>query len=127
MWPRNDEERKKSRNFGFVSFQERKDALSAMNLAQSTGGLLHNRTKLTVQWGKKLPAPGVGADGIIGNQPPSVKRPEDLQQKKVIDLLAKYVAKNGEAFERVIEHSLTHSLTRSISCDEYAMPMMCTD
>ncbi len=115
MWPRNDEERKKSRNFGFVSFQEKKDALSAMNLAQSTGGLLHNRTKLTVQWGKKLPAPGVGVDGSNGNQPPSVKRPEDLQQKKVIDLLAKYVAKNGEAFERVIQHSLTHSLARSLN------------
>ncbi len=102
MWPRNDDERKKTRNCGFVSFQEKKDALSAMNLAQSTGGLLHNRTKLTVQWGRALTpqAPSSG-NTDVSTQPTSVKRPEDPKQKKVIDLLAKYVARNGEAFEKV--------------------------
>ena len=104
MWPRNDDERKKTRNCGFVSFQEKKDALSAMNLAQSTGGLLHNRTKLTVQWGRALNlqhAPSSSNTDVSSTQPTSVKRPEDPKQKKVIDLLAKYVARNGEAFEKV--------------------------
>lgn len=121
MWPRNDEERKKTRNCGFVSFQEKKDALSAMNLAQSTGGLLHNRTKLAVQWGR-VPNPQHMPSSASTDVTGTVKRPEDPKQKRVIDLLAKYVAKNGEAFEKVLSSGLCGRapLSASTSDDEYA-------
>ncbi|KAK7231718.1 hypothetical protein SO694_00123089 [Aureococcus anophagefferens] len=55
MWPRSDDERRRGRNCGFVSFRERRDAADALEISTaspaSLGGL-----RLSVGWGKALAA-----------------------------------------------------------------------
>ena len=53
MWPRSDDERRRGRNCGFVSFRERRDAADARG---DLDGTALDGLRLSVGWGKALAA-----------------------------------------------------------------------
>ncbi|MEW5308379.1 MAG: hypothetical protein WDW38_000347 [Sanguina aurantia] len=56
MWPRDEEQRAKGRNCGFVAFMRREDAEKAQS--QLNGIMLH-AVELRIGWGKAVPLPAV--------------------------------------------------------------------
>ncbi|KAL4450080.1 hypothetical protein ABPG77_010749 [Micractinium sp. CCAP 211/92] len=56
MWPRDEEQRRRGRNTGFVSFMKRDDAQRAMEALD--GVELHDMV-LSIGWGKAVPLPSV--------------------------------------------------------------------
>lgn len=58
MWPRDEDQRRRGRNTGFVAFMRRADADQAKNALD--GVSLHD-LQLTIGWGKAVPLPAVPA------------------------------------------------------------------
>eukprot|EP00798_Chlamydomonas_sp_ICE-L_P032267 gene32267-16833_t len=63
MWPRDEEQRRKGRNCGFVAFMTREGADKALT---ALSGLLLHDYELQLGWGKAVPLP----DGPIYRRPP---------------------------------------------------------
>lgn len=122
MWPRDEEQRRKGKNNGFIAFMKRADAEKALSCLN--GADLFN-FKLSLGWGKAMPLPpepiygaptpeqfnrprGVLAPEIIpapqsGSGPDFIITvPEDPRQKFVIDATAVFVVKDGTDFEQII-------------------------
>ena len=115
MWPRHEEELQRRRMSGFVCFMEREHAAAAIRELQSYD-LDGNR--ILVGWGKRVPLPPkpLPMPHQVQNRDASVPAPEltyslpkdarlihvaipDADSKKRIDVVAKYVANFGLAFE----------------------------
>uniref|UniRef100_A0A6S8KMZ3 U2 snRNP-associated SURP motif-containing protein n=2 Tax=Dunaliella TaxID=3044 RepID=A0A6S8KMZ3_DUNTE len=66
MWPRDEEQRRKGRNCGFVAFMKREDAARAL---EAMDGMILHDFELRIGWGKAMtlpltpvwPGPGMGA------------------------------------------------------------------
>eukprot|EP01083_Nonionella_stella_P177347 623035_1 len=119
MWPRTDEERARGRNCGFVSFMTRPDADDCMDAFKDD---LVFGTELRLGWGKRVQIPPIPLpmpktseteESKFKSAPSTVVIPEDAKVLKVripenedtvrlIDLVAKYVAKDGYALEQCI-------------------------
>jgi U2-associated protein SR140 len=131
MWPRDEEQRLRGKNTGFVAFMHRKDAEKAKSVLD--GALLHDM-ELAVGWGKSVPLPSVPiwppATGLgqaiaaeiapestrerIHDGPPPkeeitgigpdvvVLTPQDERMRFIIDALAYYVVQDGFAFEQLV-------------------------
>ena len=56
MWPRDDEQRRRGRNTGFVAFMRREDAEKAK---EALDGIILRDLELTLGWGKSVPLPAV--------------------------------------------------------------------
>ena len=56
MWPRDDEQRKRGRNTGFVAFMRREDAEKARD---ALDGVMLRDLQLSLGWGKAVPLPAV--------------------------------------------------------------------
>ena len=108
MWPRTEEEKRRSRNCGFVNMMTRADAekaKDAMNARELLG------LEMRIGWGKALPKPPVpcyvhtdtlsGFKGTIATEV-AVHFPGDKDLRRLIDKMAEYVAKEGHEFERAI-------------------------
>lgn len=112
MWPRSEEEKMRKKNCGFVSFVKRVDASAAL---QDLHESMLEGYRLSVCWGKAVSKQTAGGNAISVVRPaaldtiPSadeanpnnvlVVLPSDETVRRKIDLLAKYVCANGEAFE----------------------------
>ena len=108
MWPRSEEEKRRSRNCGFVNMMTRADAekaKEAMNARELIG------LEMRIGWGKALPKPPVpcyvhtdtlsGFKGTIATEV-AVHVPADKDLRRLIDKMAEYVAREGHEFERAI-------------------------
>ncbi|PRW57019.1 U2 snRNP-associated SURP motif-containing -like isoform X1 [Chlorella sorokiniana] len=56
MWPRDEEQRRRGRNTGFVSFMKRDDAEKAM---EALDGVEIHEMAISIGWGKSVPLPSV--------------------------------------------------------------------
>jgi len=132
MWPRTDEERARKRNCGFISFHTRSAAEDAkFNLQGSTieGNEIRiewgkavrpskgpprykkKRTKRSDNGAKRAANAPRALNHVPSSQIPhksqitvkiEVKYPIELFERERIDLTAKYVAKDGQSFEKMI-------------------------
>lgn len=118
MWPRNDDERARGRNTGFVSFVKRRDAERA--LAELKDSVVDGHI-VQMGWGKAVKgaastagAPSIPAATQATSQAPTsgspkssaadvinIELPTDPRRRSLIDMVASYVASDGEAFETV--------------------------
>lgn len=117
MWPRNDDERARGRNTGFVSFVKRRDAERA--LAELKDSVVDGHI-VQMGWGKAvkgsastavasaIPATQATTEVSTSGSPKSsatdvinIELPADPRRRSLIDLVASYVASDGEAFETV--------------------------
>eukprot|EP00878_Enallax_costatus_P008741 GHUV01009136.1.p1 GENE.GHUV01009136.1~~GHUV01009136.1.p1 ORF type:complete len:411 (+),score=80.68 GHUV01009136.1:1630-2862(+) len=79
MWPRDEEQRRKGRNCGFVAFMNREDAENAL---KSLDGLALHGMEMNIGWGKAVPLPpvplysgvGVPTGPLTAIVPPAVTR-----------------------------------------------------
>lgn len=125
MWPRDEEQRRRGWNTGFVAFMDREDAVKALNAMSDT--LFHNH-RLSMNWGDPVPLPEVPIWPILGGStanpestrkrahdgpPPKekvyglgpdiiVKPPNSGRSRFLIDAMAVYVVRDGLAFEEAI-------------------------
>lgn len=125
MWPRDDEQRRRGWNTGFVAFMNKKDATSALNTMAGT--LFHNH-RLSMNWGDPVSLPAVPIwplSGVVTAKPEStrerildgpppkekvrgigpdmiVKPPDDPKTRFIIDAMAMFVARDGIEFEQAI-------------------------
>jgi U2-associated protein SR140 len=124
MWPRGEEEQKRTKNCGFCSYMRREDAEQAMNYLQGKSIM---GSPIRVGWGRgvTLPLqPVMLKGGIMPSESTTVdpmkpmissdyalpsnalryeiQIPEDRSVKKLIDHLASFVSKLGHVFEKVI-------------------------
>eukprot|EP00889_Picochlorum_renovo_P007014 jgi/Picre1/34044/NNA_001521.t1 len=124
MWPRDEEQRRRGWNTGFVAFMARQDAVKA--LKEMDGIMFHNH-RLGLAWGENVPIPAVplwppssaavnpestrkrSIDGppikekINGKGPEVIiEVPKDERTRFIIDALALYVVKDGFDFEQAI-------------------------
>ena len=125
MWPRGEEEQKRTKNCGFCSYMRREDAEQAMIHMQ---GKMILGSPIRVGWGRGVTLPSqpvmrkggiIVADALISSELPQpmissdyaipsnalrfeVQIPEDRNIKKLIDHLASFVAKLGHVFEKVV-------------------------
>jgi len=125
MWPRDEEQRKRGWNTGFVAFMNVDDASKA--LREMGGAIFHNH-RLSMTWGDPITLPEVPIwphpGGLMANPeetreraqdgPPSkekvhgigpdiiVNLPEDSRSRFVIDAMAVFVARDGFEFEQAI-------------------------
>lgn len=127
MWPRDEEQRRRGWNTGFVAFMARQDAAKALN--EMDGIMFHDHI-LSLAWGENVPIPAVpiwppsaGAENPEStrkrsiNAPPIkekirgkgpeviVEAPKDERTRFIIDALALYVVKDGFEFEQVIRQN----------------------
>ncbi|KFM28327.1 U2 snRNP-associated SURP motif-containing protein [Auxenochlorella protothecoides] len=122
MWPRDEEQRRRGRNTGFVLFMLRDDADRAREALD--GAFLHEMP-LNIGWGKAMPLPTApiwpppgglaavpvvphgarddAAQGPLGRGPRIVVHPPaDERTRFVIDAVAYYVIRDGCSFEQVV-------------------------
>jgi U2-associated protein SR140 len=89
MWPRDDEQRRRGKNTGFVAFMRREDAERARN---ALDGITLRGLVLAVGWGKTVPLPAipvwpptggvtVGLDGNAGAPALAPLAPESTRQR----------------------------------------------
>lgn len=133
MWPRNDEQRARNRNCGFVSFRRRKDAEDAKfnmqheviqgNEIRLGWGKALSMLRGPVRWRKKITdvtsrsrpqsVEAKKKNGDLESQSShttmraldrkiTIRGPSDRVLRETIDLLAEYVAKDGQYFEKTI-------------------------
>lgn len=120
MWPRNDDERARGRNTGFVSFVKRRDAEKA--LLELKDSVVDGHI-VQMGWGKavkgaastvpamsqpsaatQVVSPTVSMGAISKDHVAdviSIELPTDPRRRSLIDLMASFVASDGEAFETV--------------------------
>eukprot|EP00981_Chlorochromonas_danica_P011536 scaffold4094_cov201-Ochromonas_danica.AAC.6 len=130
MWPRSEEERARKRNCGFVSFHQRSAADEARmdlndfvfkdyKMIVGWGKAVSNKTAVALGmamgavkgFSDDPPPPppattttttsATAADMKVADDCVAVSLPADKKQKKVIDLLARFVSVDGEPFEQV--------------------------
>eukprot|EP01039_Chlorochromonas_danica_P009805 gene9805-10844_t len=99
MWPRSEEERARKRNCGFVSFHQRSAADEAR---MDLNDFVFKDYKMIVGWGKAVSNKTAVALGMAMGAV-KVSLPADKKQKKVIDLLARFVSVDGEPFEQSVK------------------------
>ncbi|GMH42641.1 hypothetical protein BSKO_10560 [Bryopsis sp. KO-2023] len=130
MWPRDEEQRRRGSNCGFVAFMKREDAQSCQE--KLNGEMLHEY-ELRIGWGKSVPIPPVPVypppnaetlkllqhpgiapvaqenlpkpkDGTSGADLPDidVHIPDDGHVRYIIDTLACYVLRDGCALEQLV-------------------------
>ncbi|CAD7701765.1 unnamed protein product [Ostreobium quekettii] len=129
MWPRDEDQRRRGRNCGFVAFMRREDAQRAQE--KLNGEMLHEY-ELRIGWGKSVPIPPVpiypppsaetlrklqhpGMSAMVQQHLPKPKEeaqgvgpdievqiPADGHVRYIVDLLASYVLRDGCAFEQVV-------------------------
>ncbi len=118
MWPRNDDERARGRNTGFVSFVKRRDAERALGELKDS---VVDGHIVQMGWGKAVKgaastagAPSIPAATQATSQAPTsgspkssaadvinIELPTDPRRRSLIDMVASYVSSDGEAFETV--------------------------
>jgi U2-associated protein SR140 len=126
MWPRDEEQRRRGWNTGFVAFMSYDDALSALN---AMDGLLFHDHRLSMAWGEPVALPKVPIwppqeNGVAvhpestreradDGPPPKTKLsgkgtdieisvPLDDRIRYIIDAMAINVSQDGSEFERLI-------------------------
>ncbi len=119
MWPRTEEERMKRRNCGFVSFWKRPDAQAAMD---ALGDRDLDGHIITVRWGRAVSKLSRGLEqdtlektvpeGVAGmtmtpfDDKITIHTPWDTARLSLIDRTARYVCREGLAFERLLQEHL---------------------
>ncbi|KAG2440272.1 hypothetical protein HXX76_004384 [Chlamydomonas incerta] len=86
MWPRDEEQRRKGRNCGFVAFMKRDDAEMAMRKLQ---GIILHGNDLHIGWGKAIPLPAIPIydpreGAVVSAIPAAATRPAHLLPDLVI-------------------------------------------
>eukprot|EP00198_Chlamydomonas_reinhardtii_P008180 XP_001697517.1 predicted protein [Chlamydomonas reinhardtii] len=86
MWPRDEEQRRKGRNCGFVGFMKRDDAEMAMRKLQ---GIILHGNELHIGWGKAIPLPAIPIydpreGAVVSAIPAAATRPAHLLPDLVI-------------------------------------------
>ncbi|EFJ48766.1 hypothetical protein VOLCADRAFT_104604 [Volvox carteri f. nagariensis] len=86
MWPRDEEQRRKGRNCGFVAFMRRDDAETAM---RKLNGITLHGNELHIGWGKAIPLPAIPIydpreGAVVSAIPAAATRPAHLLPDLVI-------------------------------------------
>ena len=99
MWPRGEEQSHRKHNSGFVSFKRRRDAEDAK--FHLNGKKLEGNT-MRIDWGKSVSRNRIRREPNSSDKKIVVSYPDSKDVRKRIDTLATYVARDGEAFEKII-------------------------
>eukprot|EP01025_Chloroclados_australasicus_P060711 TRINITY_DN7821_c0_g1_i5.p1 TRINITY_DN7821_c0_g1~~TRINITY_DN7821_c0_g1_i5.p1 ORF type:complete len:620 (-),score=91.89 TRINITY_DN7821_c0_g1_i5:341-2200(-) len=105
MWPRDEEQRQRQRNTGFVAFVDRDQAAEAKDALN--GQVLFDQ-EIKVSWGKSVPVRGAGVTpqqtlaysaALANGNVTQIEIPTDDRVRYIIDTVAKYVTQDGSDFE----------------------------
>ena len=125
MWPRDEEQKRRGWNTGFVAFMTKDDATKAMN---TMGGASFHNHRLSINWGDPVSLPAIPIwprpigvstnpestrERIQDGPPPKekvlgigpdivVKPPENGKIRFIIDAMAVFVVRDGIEFEQAI-------------------------